>query len=649
MASNILNIGKSALAAAQAGISVTGHNIANASTPGYSRQTVVQSSALAQNYGYGYIGQGTQVDTVRRVYNELLATQVNNAQASSSELTTYAAQMQQIDNLLADSAGGLSPALQDFFNSIQTLSGDASDASARQAMLSAGQALENRFHSLDNQLQNLRHGVNSQLTASVSLVNGYAQEIARLNDAIGKAMGADGQPPNDLMDQRDQLIAELSKQVKTTVVKQDGGQYNVFIGTGLPVVVGTQTYKLATVNAPTDGSRLEVAYQGQGGNAVILAETSLSGGVLGGLLQFRSQSLDNIQNELGLIAVTLAETFNAQHAQGLDADGQPGGAFFAVAAPVVNADAGNAGDAEVSAEIVDTNALTASNYRLQYDGSNYVVTKLSDGSRQTFSTMPQVVDGVRISLSSGSMTAGDEFLVKPTFNGAASFELAVSNVNDIAAGGPVLNAAAADANTGSGTISAPRVSDAYVGAPLTAAMTLSYDDDTGTLSGFPAGEAVTVTAAGVSTTYAAGTPVPYTADATIAVAGMEFQIGGAPADGDQFTVTPNTDNGPRDNRNALLLAGMQNENVMANGTTTYGGAFNKLVSLVGNKTRELQVTSKAETQMLDQAIATQQSESGVNLDEEATNLLRYQQAYQAAGKMMQIASQMFDVLLSLGR
>src|SRR5690606_4986146 len=272
---------RSALAAAQAGISVTGHNIANAGTPGYSRQTLIQSSALAQNYGYGFIGQGTQVDTVKRVYNELLATQVNHAQASSSELTTYAAQMQQIDNLLADSAGGLSPALQDFFNSIQTLTGDAGDASARQSMLSAGQALENRFRSLDTQLQNLRHGVNSQLTASVSLVNGYANEIARLNDVIGKTIGAGGQPPNDLMDQRDQLVAELSKQVRTTVVKQDGGQYNVFIGTGLPVVVGTQTYQLATVNAPTDGTRLEVAYRGQDGNAVILSENSLSGGTLG--------------------------------------------------------------------------------------------------------------------------------------------------------------------------------------------------------------------------------------------------------------------------------------------------------------------------------------------------------------------------------
>ena len=647
MASNILNIGRSALAAAQAGISVTGHNIANANTPGYSRQVVIQSSALAQNYGYGFIGQGTQVDNVQRVFNELLTAQVNSAQSSSSELSTYGAQMQQIDNMLADSAGGLSPALQGFFNSIQTLTGDAGDTSARQAMLSQAEALANRFHALDNQLQNLRQGVNSQLTASVNLVNSYAQEIAKLNDAIGKAVSAEGNPPNDLMDQRDQLVAELSKQIKTTVVKQDGGQYNVFVGTGMPIVVGAQTYSLATTNSPTDPTRLEVAYQGQGAGATLLAENTLSGGVIGGLLQFRSQSLDTIQNELGLIAVSLAGTFNAQHAQALDADGQPGGDFFKLSAPVVNANTKNDGDASVSAEIVDTNALTASNYRLQYDGSNYVVTRLSDGNTQTFSSMPQNVDGVRISLSSGSMTVGDQFLIKPTFNGAASFDVAISDVNDIAAGAPVLGAASDAGNTGSGVITTPRVTQAYAGAPLTAAMALSYDDGSGTLNGFPAAEAVTVTVGGVSTTYGAGTPVPYTDGATISVAGMEFQLSGAPDVGDQFTIPPNTTSGPSDNRNALLLAGLQSENTMANGTTTYGGAFNKLVSLVGNKTRELQVTSKAEGQMLEQAIMAQQSESGVNLDEEATNLLRYQQAYQAAGKMMQIANQMFDVLLSI--
>ena len=649
MGSNILNIGQSALAAAQVGISTTGHNIANANTPGYSRQVVIQGAAMAQNFGYGYIGQGTQINTVTRVFNELLASQIASAQSSSSELTTYAAQMRQIDNMLSDSAAGLSPALQDFFKSIQTLSATPGDASARQAMYSSAQSLADRFHSLDSRLQDMRQGVNTQLTASVNNVNTYAKEIARLNDVIEKALSANRNPPNDLMDQRDQLIAELSKETKTTVVKQDGGQYNVFIGSGLPIVVGKQTYTLTTMNSPTDGGRLEVAYQGKN-STTILGENSLPGGVIGGLVQFRSQSLDSIQNELGLIATVLAGTFNAQHAQALDSSGKPGQEFFTLPPPDVNASDKNTGDAEVSATILNYKALTSSDYSLKYDGSNYAVTRLSDGNVRTFSSLPQTVDGLQIGIDSGSMAAGDVFSIQPTAGAAAGFTLKIKNISQIAAGGPAVSAAAGATNTGSGAISAPVVTGDYADAPLTSPMTLSYVQGDNTLTGFPAGEPVTVTLAnGTSTTYSAGTAVPYTDGATIEVAGIKLQISGAPADGDQFTVTANTTNAVGDNRNILLLAGLQTSAVMENGTATYEGAFNRLVSLVGNKTRELEVTSKAETQMLEQAEAAHQAESGVNLDEEATNLLRYQQAYQAAGKMMQIASQLFDVLLALGR
>lgn len=648
MGSNILNIGQSALAAAQVGISTTGHNIANANTPGYSRQVVIQGAAEAQNFGYGYIGQGTQINSVTRIFNELLATQVTNAQASSNELSSYATQMKQIDNMLSDSAAGLSPALQDFFNSIQTLSASPGDAAARQAMLSSSQSLADRFHSLDSRLQDLRQGVNTQLSSSVTLVNTYANEIAKLNDVIEKSLSADSNPPNDLMDQRDQLIAELSKEIKTTVVKQDGGKYNVFIGNGLPIVVGKQTYALTTANSPTDGGRLEVAYQGKD-SATILGQSSLAGGVIGGLTKFRNESLDDIQGELGLIATVLAQTFNQQHVQALDANGKPGQAYFAPPVPSVSISAKNTGTASVSGNITDVAALTGSDYRLRYDGSNYAVTRLSDGNVQSFASLPQTVDGLQIRIDAGAMAGGDEFVIQPTFNGASKIKLNITDTSKIAAGGPVLSSAAAATNTGSGVIAAPTVTGTYAAAPLTAAMTLSYASGSNTLSGFPATAPVTVTAGGTSTTYAAGTPVPYTAGATIEVAGIKLQLSGTPADGDQFTITPNTSNGVGDNRNALLLAGLQTGAVLDNGTTTYEGAFNRLVSLVGNKTHELQVTSNAENQMLDQALVAQQSESGVNLDEEATNLLRYQQAYQAAGKMMQIASQMFDVLLALGR
>ena len=648
MASNILSIGQSALAAAQVGISTTGHNIANASTPGYSRQVVIQGAADAQNFGYGYVGQGTQISAVQRIYSEVLARQVVSAQSSTSALTAYHTQMVQIDDMLSDSAAGLSPALQDFFHSIQTLTSNPGDSATRQAALSSAESLVDRFHSIGDRLNAMRESVNTQLTAGIAEVNTYAKSIAKLNDVIEKAYGADRSPPNDLLDQRDQLVLELSKLVKTTVVNQDGGKYNLFIGSGLPLVVGTQTFSLTTVNSPTDGGRLDVAYIANG-KTTLLSPNSLPGGEVGGLLEFREKSLDPIRNQLGLIAVTVAQTFNEQHAQGLDALGKPGGSFYAPPVPLVTKNVDNAGNATVTGQISDVKALTSSDYNLKFDGTNYSVTRLSDNVMQSFTSLPQTVDGVSIAITAGAMQAGDDFLIQPSANGTADFKLLITNTNKIAAGAPVLTAAYAAGNTGNGVISGMVANGSYAAAPWSAPVTLNYNIGTNTLTGFPAAQAVTVTSSGVSTTYPAGTPVVYNSGDIIEFANIKFQMTGTLANGDQFTLTPSANSASGDNRNALQLAGLQTGSFMANGTSTYEGAFNQLVSLVGNKTRELQVTSKAENQMLTQAVAAQESESGVNLDEEATNLLRYQQAYQAAGKMRQIASQLFDVLLTLGR
>jgi flagellar hook-associated protein 1 FlgK len=648
MASNILNIGKSALAAAQVGISTTGHNIANASTPGYSRQVVVQSAAQAQNFGYGYIGQGTEVSAVTRVYSQLLAKQAVNSQSTSASSDIYSAQLGTIDNMLSDASAGLNPALSDFFASVQDLSANPSDTATRQTMLSNAQSLANRFQSTSNSLNEISDSVNTQLTSSVSLVNTYAKQIASLNDVIEKAVSADGNPPNDLMDQRDQLVLELSKQIKTTVVSQNQGSYNIFVGNGLPLVVGKDTFSLTTAPSPTDASRLEVAYQSNA-KTTILGTESLSGGAIGGLVQFRAESLDTIKNQLGQIAVVLADTFNTQHEQGLDKNGNPGGALFSIPDPEVTSSSKNTGSAVVASKIVDARAITSSDYRLQWDGANYNITRLSDKTVQSFSSLPQTVDGLSFSLASGTMNPGDDFVIRPTQNVANTFKLAITDVSKLAVGGPVLSSTSIAANTGTATISTPIADSTYAASPLASAFGLTYNSVANTLTGFPATQAVTVTSGGTSTTYAAGAPVPFTSGATITVAGLSFTVSGAPSNGDQFTITPNTTNAPGDNRNGLLLAGLQSQGTVNNSTTSYSSAFGQLVNSVGNKTRELKVTSAAESTVLEQATAAVQSESGVNLDEEATNLLRYQQAYQAAGKMMQIASQLFDVLLQLGQ
>lgn len=644
MATNILSIGQSALAAAQVGISTTGHNIANASTPGYSRQVVVQGAALAQNFGYGYVGQGVDVKTIQRIYSDFQAAQVRSTQTAKSGLDSYYAQITQVNNMFADSTSGLSPTLQSFFSGIQNLASNPSSGAARQTALSSANALASTFQSMGSQLDQMNQSVNTQVTSSVATINSLATQIAQLNSNIALAQGS-GQPPNDLLDQRDQLVLDLSKQIKTSVVPQDDGKYNIFIGNGQSLVVGSQAYALTTAASPTDPSRIVPAYDTQG-KTVLLDGSALTGGQLGGLLDFRNQTLDPAKNALGRVAIGLATTFNAQHRLGLDQNGNPGGDFFTVGTPTVTANTGNLGSGVATASISDVNALTTSDYRLQYDGTNYTVTRVSDGKATTFASFPQTIDGVSFNLT-GTPAAGDNFLIKPTATGATAFGVNISDPSLIAAAAPIVTSATTS-NTGTGVISAGSVSSAYLASPLTAPVTLTYASGTNELTGFPAAQPVTVTSNGTTTTFAAGAPVTYTPGATISFGGVSFTLSGTPANADTFTVGPNT-GGVGDNRNALLLGALQTANTLANGTASYQGAFSQMVATIGSKTNEINVTSTAEGQTLSNLVAAQQSTSGVNLDEEATNLLRYQQAYQAAGKVMQVASQLFSVLLSLGQ
>ncbi|MFS0754525.1 flagellar hook-associated protein FlgK [Noviherbaspirillum sp. 1P10PC] len=637
--SSILSVGQSALSAAQAGLVTTGHNIANASTPGYNRQVVVQGAVNGQDAGYGFIGKGTEVTAVRRVYSEFLNTQVLSTQTASTQLSSYYGQIQQVNNMLADSKAGLTPVLQDFFSSLQAAGADPSSGAARESMLSSANTLVGRFQSMDAQLGEVRQGVTTEMRSSVDAINVYAQQIGKLNDAIEKATSNGGSTPNDLLDQRDQAISELSKEIKVSVVKQ-GATYNVMIGSGQPLVVGTKTYDLSMAQSPTDPKRPMVAYQTVNGT-VLLSDESLSGGKLGGLLEFRSKTLDQAQNALGRIAITLASSFNAQHVLGQDANGNPGVEFFKVAEPVVSPSSRN-GDqaASASAAIVNPSALTTSDYKVQVTAAGtppgYKVVRLSDGKPfdGPADGSSMVLDGVSFGVS-GPLTAGDEFLVRPTADGASlrnGINVKITDKATIALGSP-LASAAASGNSGTGSISAPTVTAA--GADLTQPVAITFTsantfDVTGTGPGLPA----------IGVAFKAGEDISYN--------GWKLQISGVPASGDSFTVGGGS-NGSGDNRNALALAALQSASTTDGASTSFQGAYSQLVSQVGNKTRELASTSAAAEQLRASAVSSQQAESGVNLDEEAANLLRYQQAYQAAGKVMKTASDMFDVLLSLGR
>lgn len=465
---SIFSVAITGLNAAQVGIMTTNHNIANASTDGYNRQQIIQTTNTPMFTGAGFIGQGTSVEAVRRAYNQQLNAQVLSASTGAAEMDSYLSQIRQIDNLLADPNAGLSPALSNFFAAVQEMAAYPASLPARQAMLSASQALVSRFQAIDQRLAEIGTGGNAMITSEVGTINAYARQIADINQRIVLAQAAGPTlPANDLLDQRDQLVAELNTRIRATTLTQSDGTLSVFIGNGQPLVVGTQPYALQAIPDPLDPQHIVVAMQSPGGSSIAMPESLLTGGSLGGLLKFRSEALETARDAFGEIALTLARDFNTQHALGLDLSGNPGGVFF------------------------------------------------------------------------------DFSLIDPANPRASDLRLAISDPRAIAAALP------------------------------------------------PGGVA--------------------------------------------------------DNRNALLLGALQTTNTMAGGTATYQSAYATLVAQVGNKTREVEIAGKTQQSLFEQAEATRSQLSGVNLDEEAANLLRYQQAYQAAAKVIAIAGTLFDEILALGR
>ena len=654
MGTSVFGIGLSGLNAAQAGLVTTGHNISNASTAGFSRQEIVQASNAPQRTGAGFFGQGVSVSTVKRIYSDALTNQLTQAQTQGSQLDTYYAQIRQIDNMLGDPSVGLAPALQDFFGAVADVASHPELIASRQVMLSSANSLSARFQDMDQQLSEMRAGVNAQITSSVASINSYAQQIASLNLNIMAVENANAQqqPANDLRDQRDALVAALNQEVRASVVKDSNGSYSLFVGNGQALVLGGQTIPLATTRSPEDPQRLEVGYW-NGASTVLLPASSVQGGALGGLINFRNDSLDPVQNGLGRMAMGVAQTFNVQHKLGQDLNGELGTDFFTpVADPAVLASSGNSGNAVVTAALQNVNALTTSDYRLQYNGvvgtnDTFTLTRLSDGFAFPTVSVPTApgsatvsVDGITVNLTTGVGTkANDSWLIEPTRSGARDIGVKLNDPAAIAAASPIRTGEALT-NTGSGTISAGSVES--VANPLVPVLsgpvTLTFSAGQFTVIG-------AVPAVG---------PISYIPGDPIKFNGLSFAISGAPANNDKFTLEPNTD-GIADNGNALALGALQTANTLgakvAGGqpTTSFQGAHSQLVSQVGNTTRQMEVTAKAQANLIAQTKQAQQSVSGVNLDEEAANLLRYQQAYQASGKLMQVANTLFQTVLDLGK
>jgi flagellar hook-associated protein 1 len=632
---DLLATSVSGLLAFQQALDVTSNNVANVATPGYDAETANFAERPGQQLANGYVGNGVDVASITRAYNALLAQQVNGSQASYSSFNTLATQATQIDNMLSDSSTGLTATLQSFVNSLQTLSSSPNSTASGQAVLSQAQALVQQLSSYDSQISQAGSQVESQIGSSVTQINTLAGEIASLNGQISVSMSASGQTPNQLMDQRDQLINQLSQYVGVSTTAQGDGAVDVYIGSGQALVTGSTAAQLTTLQNSYDASVSDIGLTS--GKSTVDITAQITGGSLGGLLATRSQVLDPTQNALGQLSVGLATLMNQQQQSGMDASGAPGQPMFSVGGVQVSASASNTGSASLTVARTSLSSLTTDDYVLKYTGGaangGWELEDQTTGQPVAVTgtgTAASPLEAAGISIeTSGTPAVGDSFLVQPTADATAGLSLLLTNPAQIASAS-LVQASAGAANTGTGTISSAAVTNPGSWVPST--YTVSFSSPTQYQVKNSGG---TVVASG---TYTSGAPISFV--------GAQLTLTGAPAANDTFTVSSNNAANVGDNSNLLSMISNLSATTLNGGTASLSGAANSLVSQVGTLTQQAQANASAQQSVNQSATDSLNNADGVNLDQEAALMVQYQQAYQACAQMIQASSQMFTSLMT---
>ncbi|WP_421683852.1 flagellar hook-associated protein FlgK [Stutzerimonas urumqiensis] len=673
---DLLSIGLSGLRTTQTSLTVTGHNIANVNTAGFSRQQAVQATNVPQYSGAGFIGSGSQTVDVRRLASEFLTGQLRTATSENSELQAYKSQISQLDSLLSNSTTGISPAMQSFFAALQTATQDPASVPAREAVLSQAEGLAKSFNTLYDQLDQQNTLINQQLGALSGEINSLAASVAGYNEAIAKAKSS-GAEPNDLIDAREEVIRKMSEMVGVQVVPQNDSSVSLFIGTGQPLVVGTTASRLEVAPGIDDPSRFQV--QLASGNTTQVITNFVSGGEMGGLLAYRDTALDKSYNTLGQLALTISDTVNQQLGQGLDLAGRAGSRLFEnineaqAAALRVLPQQGNSGSANAVLNITETSQLGTSDYRLDYDGTSFSARRLSDNATMTVTQTGTAPGPYTLAFAESGTdqgfevvldtlpAPGDRFMLQPTRRGAAEIESTLQQSDQLAFAGSaraqsVLN------NRGTGAIGQPSLVDGpspLVLDDLTGAgglfetpLSLTFDaaSNTFTTSSLPAGATLSYVSPdatrlvpGQNNTLRVSYTDPDTNNSYV----YEFSVSGTPQNGDGFSLGFN-DKAVSDNRNALNLTALQTAQTIGGGATkaTYNQAYGGLVERVGSLTAQVRVNSQASETVLKQTQDSRDSLAGVNLDEEAANLVKFQQYYSASAQVIQVARTLFDTLIN---
>ncbi len=654
-ANALMSLGIRAMNANYAALQATGHNIANANTEGYSRQSVVLETNGGQFTGAGFFGKGVNVATVQRAHSEFLTREAATSKSVAAADEARSAQLTQLEKVFPLGEAGLGYAASQMFNALVDVANKPSDTSSRQVVLARAGEFASKLATAGGQIETLQRGVTEELKASVTQANMLATRVAELNQRIASATGS-GQTPNDLLDQRDQAISELSAYVQVTRIDAGDGTVSLFVGGGQKLVLAGQATPLVTVPDSYDATKLQLGVN-DSGSLRMLSQELLTGGSIAGLMRFQNEDLVAARNQLGQIAAAVAGSVNRQQALGLDGSQPPGSGapLLAVGAPRVLPASGNSGGGNVSISVAEPTELQASDYELLADPSlpagSYTLTRLSDGSTQTVSN-GSVVDGMRITIGAPAPAANDRFLLQPVAMAAVSASLAMENTRGLAAASPVAATFDVD-NIGTASVSALSATAVNgAAAPLTA--TLTFTDDVGSYS-WELRDASNALVRSGTGSWSAGNPIR--SDAwTPATPAQRYdwalELNGVPRSGDVLTVGatpfPASDNGNARAMMALGEAGLVGQRTVG-GTVVPGAsvtdAYANMLAEIGVRVQGAELAAQQSATIADQADADLQSKVGVNLDEEAARLIQFQQSYQAAAKMLQVAQSLFDTLL----
>ncbi|MFN3956543.1 MAG: flagellar hook-associated protein FlgK [Tepidimonas ignava] len=648
-----LNIATRALTTNQAVLQVIGHNIANANTDGYTRQRVELNSVPGQQLGSGYFGKGVQIEAVvREGYNAFLTRESNANRAVAAADATRLQYLQGVESLFPLGEGSLGKLLGDALNSWTDVAASPNDSAARQVVLDKFDELAARIRDTSARITDIATGARLQATEITNEINRLAQAIANVNQAIARAQGT-GASPNDLLDQRDRLIAQLNEQVQVTTLPADDGTLSVFVAGSLPLVLGSTAAELRATRADLDGDRQLKLQFVQGASTYDVPPEFIPGGKLKGVLDFVNRDVIQTQAELGRMALALADTLNRQQRSGLDLNGVAGADLFSYGALTGKPATTNTGSGSVSALVGNATALKAEDYTIEMTSATQGhIRRNSDGWYWNGSTWQASAPGTPLALASGvsvdgltitasgSASAGDRFVLSPGATAAASLQMALSRPAELAAASRV-SLSLGTPNAGNASIesvTATVTQGAWAMPSLPVNLTFTAPN-TFALSGFsPA-----------SVTYTPGEPMTFTYTSGSNTVEVKLTLRGQPANGDVFVL----DNTPAigvgfNGGNAQAMLALRDQ-VMFEGSVKlsegYVAVFSKLASRV-NEAQTRATFSQAQAEDAEQRRANQ---AGVNLDEEAARLLQFQQAYQASAKYLQTVQSIFDTLISTFR